>query len=85
MISVRMLTEALKNHENFLLIQCMSGVGDQNADIGMQLKTLIRKVYIPYAMTMASDAQQARRTSFPTKTRRYCRIIAALVKLREAW
>lgn len=42
--SVRMLIEALKNHENFLLIQRISGVGDQKADTGMQAKTLLKIV-----------------------------------------
>jgi hypothetical protein len=42
--SVRMLNEALKNHENFLLIQRMSGVGDQNAETGMQAKMLLKIV-----------------------------------------
>jgi len=83
-ISIRILNEALKNHDSSLLIQRISGVGDQKADMGRQLKTLIRTVYIPYTIMMMSDAQQARRIPLPTNTRRYCRRIAALVKLRDA-
>lgn len=82
--SVRILNEALKNHENFLLIQRMSDVGDQNADTGMQAKILLKIVYMPYAATKARVNQQARRTPVLTKTRRYCRIMEALVKDREA-
>ena len=40
-ISERMLMEALKNHENFLLMHRISGVGDQKADTGMQAKMLL--------------------------------------------
>ncbi len=42
--SDRMLNEALKNHENFLLIQCMPGVGAQKPEIGMHSKMLIKMV-----------------------------------------
>jgi len=82
--SVTMFIEALKNHENFLLIQRMSGVGDQKAETGRQAKMLVKIVYMPYTPTRASVAQQARRTPLLTKTRRYWRRIDALVKLREA-
>ena len=44
MESDRMLKEALKNHENFLLTQCMSGVGDQKPEIGTHAKVLINMV-----------------------------------------
>lgn len=83
--SVRMLNEALKNHENFLLIQRMSGVGDQNAETGMQAKMLVKIVKRPYAPTKARNPQHARRTPLPTKTRRYWKMIDALVRVREAW
>jgi hypothetical protein len=42
--SVKMLNDALKNHENFLLIHRMSGVGDQNPEIGMQAKMFVKMV-----------------------------------------
>ena len=45
--SVRMLKEALKNHENFLLMQRMSGVGDQKAETGMQAKMLLSIAKMP--------------------------------------
>jgi hypothetical protein len=79
-----MLIEALKNHKNFLLIQRMSGVGDQNAETGMQVKMLVKIVNRPYAPTKARNPQQARRTPLPTKIRRYWRMIDALVRVREA-
>jgi len=44
MESDKMLNEALKNHENFLLTQCMSGVGDQKPEIGTHAKVLINMV-----------------------------------------
>jgi hypothetical protein len=82
--SVRMLNEALKNHKNFLLIQRMSGVGDQNAETGVQVKVLDKIVQRPYAPTKARNPQQTRRTPLLTKTRRYWRMIDALVRVREA-
>jgi len=44
MRSVRMLNEALKNQENFLLMHRISGVGDQKAETGMQAKILLMMV-----------------------------------------
>jgi hypothetical protein len=42
--SDRMLNDALKNHENFLLTQCAPRVDDQKPEIGMQAKMLIEMV-----------------------------------------
>lgn len=82
--SVMILIEALKNQENFLLMQRSFPVGDQKADTGMQAKMFVKMVKSPYAPMKARVAQQARRIPLLTKTRRYCRRIEVLVKHSDA-
>lgn len=78
-----MLKAALKNHRNFLFIHLAEGSPVQKAEIGTQLKIVVKTPCVPYIEITAIATQQANRMRFPTKTRKYWKRIDSFVKVRD--